>query len=128
MLLGRHQDFSIRERERIVRQQQSVHVVGVIVRNDDGIDRLGVDAGSRKIGLELAVRPLAADVGGLADAGVDDVSFEPVFTTTGVYGLKKVFGSRYAAANMAWTSAFLTLVTRVSGSGWRLTPSVTTVI
>jgi len=48
----RHQNLGIGKRERIVRLQQAVHVVAVVVRDDDGIDRLGVDACGGEIGQE----------------------------------------------------------------------------
>src|SRR5215510_6106489 len=47
-------------------------MVAVVVRDDDGIDRLGVDAGGGEIGQELAVRPLARIEPRLAQSGVDD--------------------------------------------------------
>jgi hypothetical protein len=47
-------------------------MVAVVVRDDDGIDRLGVDAGGGEVGQELAVCPLARIEPRLAQAGVDD--------------------------------------------------------
>jgi hypothetical protein len=54
-------------------------------------------------------------------------SFDPVFTTTGEYGIVILSFSIYAAASATFTSSFFMLVTKVSGSGNVFCPSVTTV-
>ena len=68
----RHQNLGVGKGERIVRLQQTVHVIAVVVRNDDGIDRLGVDAGRGQIGQELTDPPLARIERRFAQTGVDD--------------------------------------------------------
>ena len=62
----------VREGQRIVLPEQTVDMIAVIVRDDDGIDGVGINPGRREIGEELAVEPLGALVGGLTVAGVDD--------------------------------------------------------
>ena len=47
-------------------------MVGVVMRDDDGIDRFGVDAGSREIGVELAGRTFALSEIGFARSRIDD--------------------------------------------------------
>jgi hypothetical protein len=52
----RHQNFGVGEGQRTVGLQQAIHVIAVIVRDDDGIDRLGIDARGSHIGHQLAAR------------------------------------------------------------------------
>jgi hypothetical protein len=50
--------------------EETVDVVAMEVRNDHGVDRLGVDAGSRKISVELTHGALALLVNAQTEAGV----------------------------------------------------------
>ena len=72
VLARRHQNFGVGEGQRTVGLQQAVDVIAVIVRDDDGIDRLGVDAGGSQIGHQLAARSLGRLERRLARAGVDE--------------------------------------------------------
>src|SRR5262249_14542188 len=56
LVLGRrNQNFRIRECRLVIGAEQAIHMVRVVMRDDDGIDRLGVDAGAREVLLVLAV-------------------------------------------------------------------------
>src|SRR3982075_4016382 len=61
LVLGcRHQDFRVREGERLVRLEQTVDVISMVVGDDNGIDGIAVDAGGCEIALELPGGSLAA--------------------------------------------------------------------
>ena len=73
LVLGRrHQDLRVREGERLVRPQQTIDEIAVIVRDDHGIDGVAVDARGREIALELPGRSLAALEIRFARAGIYD--------------------------------------------------------
>ena len=68
----RHQYFGIGISERVVVHQQTVDVIAVVVRDDDGIDGATINSCCRQIGDELAADSAGFLVVGLAGAGVDD--------------------------------------------------------
>ena len=69
-------------------------MIAVIVRDDDDIDRLGIDAGGREIDQELAGRALAViDAASPVPVSMS-TTFPPVLTTIGLYGVAIMSFSR----------------------------------
>jgi hypothetical protein len=67
-----NQNLGIGKGRLVVRREQAVDVITVQVRNDDSIDRISLDAGGRKIAVELADGAIARLKGGRSHSGIEN--------------------------------------------------------